>query len=348
MSHDLAPPRSRKQRAWLAENLVQGVAPERLVARLEQLGLAPAEAREEVEAARRHPLVQQGARNTRQLGELLSLLQSYTALHRQSGWHQRLERRQNLPPHEFLERYYFPNRPVVLQGMMNHWPALECWRPERLTERFGDVEVEIMSGRETDPGHDISPDRFRTRIRLGDFLHKLLTQGPSNDYYLTARNFALERSELRGMLDDVRPIPGYLRAPGPKDIRLWVGPAGTVTELHHDLNGHLFCQVSGRKRFKLIPIFEIASVYNQQRFWSAVDALRPDLERYPAYCEADILDVVLEPGEILFLPVGWWHWVHALDVSVSATFSCFDLPGKLPSWRIHASEQADPTTLTSA
>jgi hypothetical protein len=35
------------------------------------------------------------------------------------------------------------------------------------------------------------------------------------------------------------------------------------------------------------------------------------------------LDLVLAPGEALFLPVGWWHHVRALDLSISVAFNHF-------------------------
>ena len=39
-----------------------------------------------------------------------------------------------------------------------------------------------------------------------------------------------------------------------------------------------------------------------------------------------VLDVELAPGEILFLPVGWWHFVEGLDISltISATHVRWD------------------------
>ncbi|MFP2913206.1 cupin-like domain-containing protein, partial [Pyxidicoccus sp. 3LFB2] len=49
-------------RAWLAENLVLGVAPETLERTLLQTGLPPERARAEVESARQHPAVTQGQR----------------------------------------------------------------------------------------------------------------------------------------------------------------------------------------------------------------------------------------------------------------------------------------------
>ncbi|WP_437764939.1 cupin-like domain-containing protein [Sorangium sp. So ce281] len=34
-------------------------------------------------------------------------------------------------------------------------------------------------------------------------------------------------------------------------------------------------------------------------------------------------DVVLDPGEALFIPVGWWHHVRALDAGISLGINSF-------------------------
>jgi ribosomal protein L16 Arg81 hydroxylase len=52
-----------------------------------------------------------------------------------------------------------------------------------------------------------------------------------------------------------------------------------------------------------------------------------DTDRYPLFARACLMDVVLEPGDALFLPAGWWHWVRSLSTSISATFSSFAIPG---------------------
>jgi ribosomal protein L16 Arg81 hydroxylase len=53
---------------------------------------------------------------------------------------------------------------------------------------------------------------------------------------------------------------------------------------------------------------------------SPVDAEDADLRRFPRYAKAQPIEFVIEPGEILFIPAGWWHHVRALDPSISMNF----------------------------
>jgi ribosomal protein L16 Arg81 hydroxylase len=34
----------------------------------------------------------------------------------------------------------------------------------------------------------------------------------------------------------------------------------------------------------------------------------------------------VRPGDVLFIPVGWWHWVESLSPSVSVSFVNFSYP----------------------
>lgn len=36
--------------------------------------------------------------------------------------------------------------------------------------------------------------------------------------------------------------------------------------------------------------------------------------------KAEYVEGILEPGDGLFIPVGWWHYVRSLDVSFSVSF----------------------------
>jgi ribosomal protein L16 Arg81 hydroxylase len=62
--------------------------------------------------------------------------------------------------------------------------------------------------------------------------------------------------------------------------------------------------------------------------FSPIDVERPDLVRHPTFAQVKMLEVVLEPGETVFLPLGWWHQVSSLDVSLSFSFSNLTVPNE--------------------
>lgn len=53
---------------------------------------------------------------------------------------------------------------------------------------------------------------------------------------------------------------------------------------------------------------------------SAVDVEHPDLAAHPAFAGAHHYDAVLGPGDCLYIPKGWWHYLRALTTSWSVNF----------------------------
>lgn len=50
---------------------------------------------------------------------------------------------------------------------------------------------------------------------------------------------------------------------------------------------------------------------------SQVDVYAPDLDRFPAFGDAEFLEVTVRPGEVLFVPPLWGHHVTSLSRSTS-------------------------------
>lgn len=237
-----------------------------------------------------------------------------------------IERRSGLSTDEFLERYYAANRPVILTGEMADWPALVRWTPEYLKTTVGAQLIEFQGGRTSDQKFEMNKDVHRREAPFDVFLDQILRPGAGNDAYLTAYNSERNVEALSGLHADLGFLDKFLDRSAGAHGMMWIGPAGTVTSLHHDLTNNLIAQIAGRKRIRLAPAAEVGKLYNLRHVFSEVPDLEDpkiDLAHHPRLAGLRFYDVLLEPGEILFVPLGWWHQVKSLDFSVTITFTNF-------------------------
>jgi ribosomal protein L16 Arg81 hydroxylase len=281
----------------------------------------------EVAKAGSDPYLLAGAESQKRLNKAHSLLNAFRKLASLHPGANTVERRPNISRGEFLEQYYSANRPVIIQGLMTSWRAMTLWTSQYLKSRVGDEQVEITAGRNADPNYELNSQKHRRKIRFADYVDMVYAGGATNDYYLVANNAFFQRPGTRPLLEDFTVFTELLEpASAGSQSFFWFGPAGTVTPLHHDGCNVLLAQVVGRKNFKLIPASQWQYVYNDSGVFTEVDCEKPDFERYPQFRNTTILDVTLEPGEVLFMPVGWWHHVRALDVSITISFTNFIFP----------------------
>ncbi len=257
------------------------------------------------------------------------LLDHYSALWRDGGKATSIDQVEAMAAPDFFARHYYRNLPVVIRGALRDAPAVRTWTPDSLARRFGRERIEVTSGREADPDYETNFRQTTTTTTL-DQLARRLRDGPDgNDFYMVARNNFFRNPAFDPLRQELGAPPDIVDASSGADgaVKLWIGPRGTITPLHFDLHSILFGQIHGRKRFLLIPPFDGPKLYVRRRFYSAVDPDKPDLSRFPLFARASVTELVVAPGDLLFLPAGWWHGVKSLDVSISATFSRFRIPG---------------------
>lgn len=234
-----------------------------------------------------------------------------------------IERREQLSAEAFWARHYCGNFPVILTGLMRDWPALTKWSPAAFRERFADVEIQVTQGREADPHPDRNFAAHCRTLRMAEFCDMVLAAGETNDFYCIANNHNMLRAPLQSLLHDVTlPAEWFDAQRLLGAVSLWIGPAGTLTPLHHDTTNILFCQVHGRKRVRLISPLETTLFATAEGFYNTLDP-----------SALPVADIVLSPGEALFIPVGWWHEVLALDKSISISFLNFRRPNNFDWYR---------------
>ncbi|MES2318687.1 MAG: cupin-like domain-containing protein [Pseudomonadota bacterium] len=298
-----------------------GTPPPALTAVLVSNGVAAAEAQTEIDAAMRSPYLQGARRLANRVAKRDWVLSIQAQLNRLGD--DSIARRERLTGDEFLHQYYRQNRPVIITGMLEHFAARGKWTLDYFAQRFGERVVEVQFGRDADPQYELNSIAHKRQLPFGDYVDMVRTCGSSNDFYMTANNDSQNREALKELWDDVAALPDYLDDDLTRRGFFWFGPEGTITPFHHDLTNNFMMQIMGRKRVKLIAPCNLAKVYNHRHCFTDIDANAVDLKRFPAMSGVPILDCVLEPGEILFLPVGWWHHVEALDISITLAATNF-------------------------
>jgi len=311
-------------RRWIAENLLLGCHPDTVAASLLQAGIGAVQARGEIEMAMRSPYLQGAQRLSNRLAKRDWVIDIQSRLNRIAP--------AQVPRHHcpsgqvFFDDYYRRNLPVIITGMLGDCAALTKWNIAYFQQHFGDREVEVQFGREADPQYEQNSISHKRVMRFGDYAALVQNSGRTNDFYMTANNDTRNREALRELWQDVPALTPYL-TPAPAGTGFfWFGPAGTVTPFHHDLTNNFMAQIVGRKRVRLIAPCEVNRVANVRHCFSQVDGRRIDLQQFPAMAGVPVLDVELAPGEILFLPVGWWHFVEALDMTVTISATHFRWP----------------------
>ena len=189
--------------------------------------------------------------------------------------------------------------------------------------------MEVQAERSADPNFEENKLEHRRKVRLADFVDQVVSGGATNDYYLTANNEALRSPGFAPLLDDIGTLPDFCdRTELARLSSFWFGPAGTNTPLHHDTLMLFHTQIVGRKRWRFISPLQTPRLYNHNNVFSPIDLDRPDFERYPLFRDVKVLEVVVEPGETVYLPLGWWHQVTALDMSLSFSYSNIAVPNQ--------------------
>jgi hypothetical protein len=317
---------SDQWKRWIADNAVAGVSAADIGAELVRRGLPAEQAADPLRLVGVDFLLEKVLRPERaRQRKYEQLLSDYSKLDAMSGTE--LPERLDICGEEFFDQFYLRNRPVVLRGFAAGSGLLE-WTPARLRERFGKLDVQVQTGRRTEPIWDVFLRGKTSTMSLAEYVDLVLSSGETNDFYLTANENFLAHDRERLVLADVAFGNALLDADRRyQGSSLWLGPAGTISPLHRDRVNVLNVQTVGSKRITLVDSCQLPRVYNEQSYFSMVDVERPDLDQFPDFAEVPVRSTVLQPGDAVFIPINWWHHLRALhvSVSVSVTFVNFRL-----------------------
>lgn len=208
---------------------------------------------------------------------------------------------------EFKEQYLKRQKPVILRGLWKQYPAYEKWTLDFFEKELGDIEVNLISTKQSHPSETLSSP------------HKVMK---FKDYLNLSRT---EPTDLRLFLFPVfKHKPELLKDFGYPDIAkryikipfLFYGPIGSITRMHFDIdmNNVFLTQFDGVRRVVLFAPDQSRLLYQvPYNVHSMVDIDHPDYEQYPGLKYVKGQTAILERGDTLFMPGGYWHHIEYLE-----------------------------------
>lgn len=221
----------------------------------------------------------------------------------------------------FLNAYLNPSQPVVIKNYTRNWPAYSKWNYDYFKQAAGDITVPLYDSSKVTGDKKVNEPA--TYMKFADYLD-LIKQEPSDLRIFLFNIF----KEIPSLTKDYS-MPDFLNGYLDKFPMMFFGGKGSKVFPHFDLDlSHVFlAHFGGRKKCMLFSpecsdrLYKIPfAVHNLEE----IDFDNPDFETYPALHGLKGQEVMLEHGDILFIPSGWWHYMYYTDDSFSLSLRALD------------------------
>jgi len=240
---------------------------------------------------------------------------------------------ETITPEQFRKDFYLPAKPVVIKNLSRDWPAYSKWNWDYFKQLVGDKKVPLYNNVKSDAYTPINTaDDYKT---FGEYID-MIKAGPAAWRIFLFNIFEHAPQLIKDFTWPEHLMKGFVK----KYPMLFTGGAGSITHMHFDIDmSHiLHTQFAGRKRVLMFPFTEQHKLYRKP--WEVLSLAdfsnyylegKLDYEKYPALKLANGLDFILEPGDTLFMPSGYWHHMEYLDSGFAMSLRAMQpgLGGKL-------------------
>jgi hypothetical protein len=249
---------------------------------------------------------------------------------------------------DFKRNYYNTFTPLIIKGISKQWPAYTKWNWHLFKELAGNKKVALYNNAKSDAYTPINTaDDYKTFSEYID----MISAGPAG-----WRIFLFNIFDHAPQLINDFSWPDELMSGFVKHYpMLFTGGQGAITHMHFDIDvSHiLHTQFAGRKRVLLFPFeeqyklyrkpFEVLSLADFSNYYNT-EKSKVDYHRFPALKKAEGYDIILEHGDTLFMPAGYWHHMEYLDSGFAMSLRAMQssLSGKLHGvWNLFGMRNID-------
>ncbi|SDE07845.1 Cupin-like domain-containing protein [Niabella drilacis] len=255
-----------------------------------------------------------------------------------------LDKFDHISPEDFKKNYYQKNQPVVIRDLARQWPAFSRWNWDYFIDIVGNKEVGVYNNVKSDSYTPINTaDAY---MKFGTYL-EMVKRGPVELRIFLFNIF----QHAPQIVSDFSWPDTYMKGFVKKFPMLFVGGQGSVTHMHFDIDlSHiLHTQFIGKKRVLLFPFEEQHKLYRKP--WEVLSLAnfaqyydKFDYEKFPATKSAKGYEVILEHGDTLFMPAGYWHHMEYIDAGFAMSLRALQsgITGKLKGvWNLFGMRNID-------
>jgi hypothetical protein len=215
---------------------------------------------------------------------------------------------------DFINQYFKHQKPVVIQGFIEDWPAYTKWNLTYIKEVAGEKIVPLFDDRPV--SHKDGFNEPHAKMRMADYID-LLKREPTK-FRIFLWNILKEVPQLQN--DFTYPDFGLKLLKGLP--MLFFGGTNSYTFMHYDIDlANIFhFHFEGKKEIILFDQSQNKHLYKVPHSLithESIDFSNPDFERWPALKNASGYKTNLEHGDILYIPEGYWHYMKYITPGFS-------------------------------
>ncbi|MCP4882848.1 MAG: cupin-like domain-containing protein [Flavobacteriales bacterium] len=227
---------------------------------------------------------------------------------------QHIDRVKNISKSEFVQNYVKPQIPVVIENLIDDWPAAGKWDFDYIKAKVGDKVVPLYDDRPVDYKDGFNEPH--ATMKMSAYID-LLQREPTK-YRIFLYNVLKEVPELQ---EDFNFPDIGLRLMKSLPM-LFFGGEDSHTFMHYDIDlaNILHFHFQGKKECILFPNKEKKYMYKVPHSLithESIDFSNPDFERWPALKNAKGYKTELEHGNTLYMPEGYWHYMRYITPGFS-------------------------------
>ncbi|MGB1307299.1 MAG: cupin-like domain-containing protein [Oceanihabitans sp.] len=227
---------------------------------------------------------------------------------------QDIPRVKSLNKKDFIENYFKPQKPVVIEQCITDWPAYTKWNLEYIKSIAGDKTVPLYDDRPVDFKDGFNQPH--ATMKMSAYID-LLKSKPTN-FRIFLWNIVKEVPQLQN--DFFFPDFGIRLL---KSLpMLFFGGKNAHTFMHYDIDlanifhfhfeGKKQCILFDQKQNKYLYKIPHSLIVRED-----IDFINPDFKKWPALQYAKGYSTTLKHGEVLYIPEGYWHYMKYLTPGFS-------------------------------